>query len=47
MSLKRHWHMKMTYYYHLICHFYYLFFLSDLKFSPFGHNDPEEAWDFF
>ena len=39
--------MKMTYYYHLICHFYYLFFLSDLKFSPFGHNDPEEAWGFF
>lgn len=43
MSLKRHWHMKMTYYYHLICHFYYIFSLPDLKFYPFGHDVLEEA----
>ena len=41
------WHMKMLCSYHLICHFYYQFFLSDLKSSPFGHDVPEEAWDFF
>ncbi|WP_302314409.1 DUF6722 family protein, partial [uncultured Parabacteroides sp.] len=35
------WHMKMLCSYHLICHFYYQFFLSDLKSSPFGHDVPE------
>lgn len=35
--------MKMTYYYHLICHFYYIFSLPDLKSYPFGHDVLEEA----
>ncbi|ADV43727.1 hypothetical protein Bache_1730 [Bacteroides helcogenes P 36-108] len=35
--------MQMIYYYHLICHFYCTFSLSDLKSYPFRHNVPEEA----